>query len=92
MLICSDVSYVTSPVDGGSSLLKHPSKAMQRLLKCSEPQRGSGDQQGQGGKRPVLSFVMQKHDLDSLQIAMRQALRKAMCRVYALQVRVANTN
>ena len=28
---------------------------------------------------------MQRHDLDSLQMAMRHALRKAVCRVFAMQ-------
>ena len=37
-------------------------------------------------QRPVVSFVIQQHCLDSLQLAMRQALRKAACRVFALQV------
>lgn len=36
-------------------------------------------------KRPVMQFVLQQHDLESLQVAMKQALRKAMCRVYAMQ-------
>lgn len=36
--------------------------------------------------RPVMVFMLQRHDLDSLQLAMKQALRKAACRVYALQV------
>ena len=36
-------------------------------------------------QRPVMSFVLQWNDLDSLTIAMTQALRKAACRTYALQ-------
>jgi E3 ubiquitin-protein ligase MYCBP2 len=36
--------------------------------------------------RPVMAFIVQRHDLDGLQLAMRQALRKATCRVFALQV------
>lgn len=36
-------------------------------------------------QRPVMLFVMQNHDLESLQLAMKQAVRKAMCRVYAMQ-------
>ena len=77
-------------LDGGASLLKHPSKAMERLLKSSsECGRGGGGGDSAvaaaGAQRPVLAFVRQKHDLDSLQTSMRQALRKAMCRVYALQ-------
>ena len=69
--------------DGGLSLLKHPSAAMTRLLLSTTGTSGGGDQTLQ---RPVVSFVVQQHSLDELQIAMKQALRKAACRVYALQV------
>ena len=33
----------------------------------------------------VLSFLLQVNDLDSLQLAMQQSLRKAVCRSYAMQ-------
>ncbi|KAH0817635.1 hypothetical protein GEV33_005156 [Tenebrio molitor] len=36
-------------------------------------------------QRPVMQFLLQQHDLESLQLTMKQALRKAMCRVYAMQ-------
>jgi E3 ubiquitin-protein ligase MYCBP2 len=75
--------------DDGMSLLKHPSVAMARLIQSvshSSLPRNAGVVD-QALKRPVLSFVMQRHDLDSLQIAMRHSLRKAACRVFALQVR-----
>ena len=39
-------------------------------------------------QRPVMSFICQRHDLDGLQLAMRQALRKATCRVFAMQVMI----
>lgn len=35
--------------------------------------------------RPVMLFVLQQHNLQYLQIAMKQALRRAACRVYAMQ-------
>lgn len=35
--------------------------------------------------RPVLSFVLQQHNLQQLQLAMKHALRLAACRVYAMQ-------
>ena len=38
--------------------------------------------------RPVMSFLLQQHNLEALQLAMRQALRKATCRVYAMQVKM----
>ena len=66
--------------DGGMSLLKHPSAAVAKLLVGGN---GSGRPSLQ---RPVMAFVQQRHDLDSLQLAMKQGLRKAACRVFALQV------
>lgn len=36
--------------------------------------------------RPVMAFLFQQHNLDSLQYTMKQALRKATCRVFAMQV------
>ena len=35
--------------------------------------------------RPVMLFVLQQHNLQHLQYAMKQALRRAACRVYAMQ-------
>lgn len=35
--------------------------------------------------RPVMLFVLQQHNLQHLQLAMKQALRRAACRVYAIQ-------
>lgn len=35
--------------------------------------------------RPVMLFVLQQHNLQYLQLAMKQALRRAACRVYAMQ-------
>ncbi|XP_059170813.1 E3 ubiquitin-protein ligase MYCBP2-like isoform X4 [Physella acuta] len=69
-----------SVTDGGISLLKHPSAAMTRLISAVEKRNGGRTQQ-----RPVMEFIVQRHDLEGLQLAMKQALRKAMCRVFALQ-------
>ncbi|XP_048243746.1 E3 ubiquitin-protein ligase MYCBP2-like isoform X7 [Haliotis rufescens] len=71
--------------DGGMSLLKHPSAAMTKLINSVDR---SGAPSGNGERalqRPVMEFIIQRHDLDSLQLAMRQALRKASCRVFAMQ-------
>ena len=62
------------------NFLTKPSAALQKLFQ----------HQGSGSvidilQRPVMSFVLQWNDLESLQIAMTQALRKAACRTYALQ-------
>ena len=68
------------------SLLKHPSAAMSKLIQSAEKSSlkpGVGDKALQ---KPVMAFVVQRHDLESLQLAMRLALRKAVCRVFALQV------
>jgi hypothetical protein len=35
---------------------------------------------------PVIKFIIQRHDLDGLALAMKQAVRKSSCRVFALQV------
>ncbi|CAI9731993.1 E3 ubiquitin-protein ligase MYCBP2-like [Octopus vulgaris] len=73
--------------DGGMSLLKNPSAAMSRLISLVDKSKNSRDN-GHNEKtlnRPVMAFVVQRHDLDNLQIAMRHALRKAICRVFAMQ-------
>jgi E3 ubiquitin-protein ligase MYCBP2 len=36
-----------------------------------------------------MSFITQRHDLEGLQLAMKQALRKAACRVFAMQVKTS---
>ncbi|KAF5304151.1 hypothetical protein FQA39_LY01936 [Lamprigera yunnana] len=84
--------------EGGSSLLCHPSSMLQKLVPnmdsssivSNEQSNDSLNLQGRQDKlsllqRPVMLFILQQHDLDSLQLAMKQALRKAMCRVYAMQ-------
>ena len=70
-------------LDGGMSLLKHPSAAMTKLISSVDRQSENGERALQ---RPVMEFIIQRHDLDNLQLAMRQALRKAACRVFAMQV------
>ncbi|XP_047115899.1 E3 ubiquitin-protein ligase highwire-like [Schistocerca piceifrons] len=78
--------------DGGSSLLCYPSAALQKLvpsidqsaivsLTKTEQAKGSLDLLN----RPIMMFLFQQHNLDYMQLAMRQALRKATCRVYAMQ-------
>ncbi|XP_050301011.1 E3 ubiquitin-protein ligase MYCBP2 isoform X2 [Anthonomus grandis grandis] len=78
--------------EGGSSLLCNPSAALQKLLPdedVSSIVRNDVLNEHRENlnlmQRPVLQFVVQQHDLDSLKISMNQALRKAMCRVYAMQ-------
>ncbi|XP_044762914.1 E3 ubiquitin-protein ligase MYCBP2 [Coccinella septempunctata] len=83
-----------SLIEGGSSLLCNPSSALQQLIPkvdhssnvVKDEMNGSD---GEGGlillQRPVMQFLLQQHDLQSLKLSMRQALRKAMCRVYAMQ-------
>jgi len=82
-------------VDGGSSLLKHPSSAMTKLITertkvavelsnndgCDETIRGHGGFR----RQPVIAFCSQRHDLDGLQRVMKSAVCKAACRVFALQ-------
>ncbi|XP_053398701.1 E3 ubiquitin-protein ligase MYCBP2-like isoform X4 [Mercenaria mercenaria] len=74
-------------VGDGGTLLKHPSAAMTKLIGSTD--KGGNvlplSSQERALSRPVMAFIVQRHDLDGLQLAMRQALRKATCRVYALQ-------
>ncbi len=72
--------------DGGMSLLKHPSQAMAKLIQSAEKMSLKPSMTDKALQKPVMAFVIQRHDLDSLQLAMRLALRKAACRVFALQV------
>lgn len=69
--------------DGGMSLLKHPSAAMEKLLHTVDRRCPEDDERAL--QRPVMSFIIQRHDLEGLQLAMKQALRKAACRVFAMQ-------
>lgn len=74
-------------LDGGT-LLKHPSAAMTKLINSVKEDKTSIQMPNQDKAltRPVMAFIIQRHDLDGLTLAMRQALRKATCRVFALQV------
>ncbi|KAL5012682.1 hypothetical protein ScPMuIL_011233 [Solemya velum] len=71
--------------DGGMSLLKHPSAAMQKLIGSVDKSVSVGLEGERALHRPVMSFIIQRHDLEGLQLAMRRALRKAACRVFAMQ-------
>ena len=74
--------------DGGMSLLKHPSAAMAKLIQSAEKSSLKPGVSDKALQKPVMAFVIQRHDLESLQLAMKLALRKAACRVFALQVRL----
>ncbi|CAH0546546.1 unnamed protein product [Brassicogethes aeneus] len=77
--------------DGGTSLLCNPSSALQKLV----PKKDTSNDKlaveplnleiSPLMERPVLQFLFENHDLESMQLAMKHALRKAMCRVYAMQ-------
>nr|XP_018897368.1 PREDICTED: E3 ubiquitin-protein ligase MYCBP2-like [Bemisia tabaci] len=80
--------------DSSSSLLGHPSAALRKLVPSVLGDLSSVEIKGssQGIKstfdimsHPVLAFICQKHNLVSLRLAMKQSLRKATCRVYAMQ-------
>jgi E3 ubiquitin-protein ligase MYCBP2 len=71
-------------IDGGLALLRSPSKALQNTVKLMS---GSHDDHAATQSTlPVLDFVAQRHDLDSLRTFMELALRKASCRVFAMEV------
>ncbi|KAG8179148.1 hypothetical protein JTE90_015337 [Oedothorax gibbosus] len=68
--------------DTSTSFLCQPSAALTKLVSIMMERPGSSEFPLH---RPVMLFILQRHDLESLQLAMKQALRKAACRVYALQ-------
>ncbi|XP_026474963.1 E3 ubiquitin-protein ligase highwire-like [Ctenocephalides felis] len=79
--------------DAGSSLLCYPSPNLQRLvpegtatsgLPSSDPEDTFNDP-NHIWNRPTMTFLVQNHDLNLLRLAMKQAIRKATCRIYALQ-------
>ncbi|GAB6023050.1 hypothetical protein CHUAL_007142 [Chamberlinius hualienensis] len=65
----------------GSSLLCHPSANLSKLVAFASDKRNSGEILS----RPIINFVLKRHDLQSLHLSMRQAVRKAACRAYAMQ-------
>ena len=66
---------------GAGDFLSNPSSALQKLFTVERGRTVVTDIL----QRPVMSFVLQWNDLESLQIAMTTALRKAACRTYAMQ-------
>ncbi|XP_043286736.1 E3 ubiquitin-protein ligase MYCBP2 isoform X2 [Venturia canescens] len=79
--------------DAGSSLLCYPSAALQKLVPSMDQSAIVSTSQIEVPTndrieilmRPVMLFVLQQHNLQHLQLAMKQALRRAACRVYAMQ-------
>ncbi|XP_064883646.1 E3 ubiquitin-protein ligase MYCBP2 isoform X5 [Oncorhynchus nerka] len=67
--------------DVGSSLLRHPSPELSRLISA----HGSLSKGERNFQWPVLAFVIQHHDLEGLEVAMKHALRKSACRVFAME-------
>ena len=72
-------------MDGGLALLRSPSKALQETVKLIS---SLSDQsvESKYSSLPVLDFVTRHHNLQSLKISMELALRKAACRVFAMEV------
>ncbi|KAH8041514.1 hypothetical protein HPB51_016959 [Rhipicephalus microplus] len=66
---------------GMSSILCQPSAALTKLVSV-EPEACASDLTVQ---RPVMQFVLQRHDLENMRFAIQQSLRKATCRIYAMQ-------
>lgn len=79
--------------EAGSSLLCYPSAALQKLVPSMDQSAIVSTSQTEVTNndrieilmRPVMLFVLQQHNLQHLQLAMKQALRRAACRVYAMQ-------
>ncbi|XP_077518796.1 MYC binding protein highwire isoform X2 [Amblyomma americanum] len=71
----------SSGSEGMSSILCQPSAALTKLVSV-EPEACATDLTVQ---RPVMQFVLQRHDLESMRFAIQQSLRKATCRIYSMQ-------
>lgn len=71
----------SSGSEGMSSILCQPSAALTKLVSV-EPEACAPDLTVQ---RPVMQFVLQRHDLESMRVAIQQSLRKATCRIYSMQ-------
>lgn len=71
----------SSGSEGMSSILCQPSAALTKLVSV-EPEACAPDLTVQ---RPVMQFVLQRHDLESMRLAIQQSLRKATCRIYSMQ-------
>uniref|UniRef100_H3A1N3 RCR-type E3 ubiquitin transferase n=1 Tax=Latimeria chalumnae TaxID=7897 RepID=H3A1N3_LATCH len=74
-------SEIMSLAEVGSSLLRHPSPELSRLI-SAHSSLCKGERNFQW---PVLAFVIQHHDLEGLEVAMKHALRKSACRVFAME-------
>ena len=64
---------------GGLSYLCSPSAALQQTVKLVS----STDTKN---TLPIFDFIGRRHNLEALRTSMELALRKAACRVYAMQV------
>lgn len=78
--------------DGGSSLLCYPSAALQKLVPSMDQSAiVSTNQETENNdkidllERPVMLFVLQQYNLQHLQLSIKQSLRQAACRMYAMQ-------
>ncbi|KAG1690694.1 E3 ubiquitin-protein ligase MYCBP2 [Nymphon striatum] len=69
--------------ESGLSLLCHPSAALTKLVHLVADKRVNAAEIALN--RPVMKFILQKHDLNVLHLAIRQAIRKSACRIYAMQ-------
>ena len=66
-----------------SSLMVKPSRNLRQLIyKCSRNSLNNKDL----GYRRVMAFVIQYHDLDGLRASMKQSMRVAGVRSFALEV------
>ena len=76
----------TSPHDSSQtgSLMLKPSKNLRRLMYNRSRQ---GHESKETGYSRVLAFVLRYHDLDGLRVSMKQAMRMAGIRSFAMEVR-----
>ncbi|XP_050423071.1 E3 ubiquitin-protein ligase MYCBP2 isoform X2 [Adelges cooleyi] len=75
----------TCDLDNGLSLMCVPSAALQALVAEVDAASAKETAVTDVFKRPVIEFVVEQHSLTDLKWSMKQAVRKAACRSYALQ-------
>lgn len=83
------------PTDAGSSLLCNPSPALQKLVPkmdtssvVTQNATAIAAEESTFLQRPVMQFVMQHHDLESLLVAMKQAVRYSRLACFYKKFRV----
>lgn len=79
------ICIIVEKVETGFHLLSHPSSTLQKIVSANNDVLEIEALSRLCGS--VVSFVTEKHDLDSLKLSLFQAIRRISCRSYGMQVR-----